>query len=113
LGQRRGPRDVLDQAARQAHISIVLPTQLTDVDARRGVGIGDQLRVLYLVQQLAQPRIGPALVHQAGDERQLLAAVFNSSGWHVCLFVPLEERLAREKQALFPYSSDELGICIV
>jgi hypothetical protein len=110
LRQRRRARDVFDQTSRQAHISIVLPPQLTDVDASRGVGIGDHVGVLYLVQQLAQSRIGPAVVHQAGDERQLLAPVLHTPRWHVGLFVPLEERLAGEKQAFLPYSSNQLGI---
>ena len=92
LGQRGRAGDLLDQRPRQPDEPVVLPPERPDVDGGGRGGIGQQVGALDRREQLAEPRVGAAVVQQPGDERELLAPVLDPAGRHVGLLVPLEQR---------------------
>ena len=105
----RGPRplrhrgaagEVLDQLPGKSHEPLVVAAQLADVDRGGRGGIRQERRALQLVQQLAQPGIGAALVQQAGEERELLAAALHGARGHARLLVPFQQRLDRGQGGL-------------
>ena len=115
----RGPRplrdrgaagEVLDQLPGKSHEPLVVAAQLADVDRGGRGGIRQERRALQLVQQLAQPGIGAALVQQAREQRELLAPALHGAGGHVGLLVPFQQRLDGGERGLLAHPPHQLFV---
>lgn len=95
LRDRADLRRFFDQRSIEPPVFFVQPAQLAHVHF---AGFVSRLHG----QQILERRIEPPLMLQAGEERELSAAVLDSTFGHRSLFVPFEHRGARgQKRAVF------------
>ncbi len=66
-------------------------THLADVDRRRRLGVGDQLRAFEGSEQFAEVRVGGLLVIEAGEQGLLFGAMPDTTERHVRQLVPAEQ----------------------
>src|SRR5262245_15371804 len=110
LRQRRHPGQLCDQLARQLALPIVAPPDLPGVHRRGRLDFAHQTGTLDHVEQLAQARIGAAIVQQAGQQRELLAAMGDPTTRQAGLLVPFEQIDAGREESFLPGETDQLFV---
>jgi hypothetical protein len=110
LGQRDGAGQLRDQRARQPGGAVVGAAQLAHVDGRGGQRIAHQRRALQFGEELADARVGGAVVFEAGQQRHLLPAVLGPAARHVRLLVPAQEHGARTEQRLLAHAPGQFVV---
>lgn len=93
LSQDRSSRQLFDEQLGQLTALRVIAAQLADRGPLVATRIGGERTRAQFLEPLPEPRIGPAAMHLAGNERHLLGPVFSRGGGHVGPLIPTEERL--------------------